>query len=68
MITQTIYTSNQLLTACNAPQTQDNMMIAQTIIRMYMTAKNFFQEDMIELMNEFITSGSLNFRKYNIQF
>lgn len=68
MMTQTIYTSTQLLTVCNAEQTQDNMMIAQTIIRMYMIAKNFFQEDMISCMQEFITSGSLNFRKYNIQF
>ena len=69
MITQTtIYTSNQLLSVCNAPQTQVNNCIAQTIINMYMSAKTFFQEDMIECMTEFITSGSLNFRKYNIQF
>ena len=64
----TIYSSKQLLEVCNAPQTQDNMMIAQTIIKMYMTAKNFFQEDMIECMTEFINHQSLNFRKYNIQF
>jgi hypothetical protein len=63
-----IYTSKQLLEVCNAPQTQTNIMIAQTIIRIYMTAKNFYQENMIECMNEFITSQSLNFRKYNIQF
>ena len=64
----TIYTSSQLLSACNAEQTQDNLMIAETIIRMYMVAKNFFQEDMLSCMNEFITRQSLNFRKYNIQF
>lgn len=64
----TIYTSSQLLTVCNAEQTQTNICIAQTIINMYMSAKTFFQEDMIDCMKEFLTTGSLNFRKYNIQF
>jgi len=68
MINATIWNSNQLLTVCNAEHTQDNTMIAQTIIRMYMTAKNFFQEDMIECMNEFINNQSLNFPKYNLKF
>lgn len=64
----TIYTSKQLLEVCKAEQTQDNICIAQTIINMYMRAKNFFQEDMIQCMQEFISNGNLNFRKYNIQF
>lgn len=64
----TIYTSKQLLTICNAPQTQVNQCIAQTIINMYMQAKNFYQENMIECMQEFINNGSLNFRKYKIEF
>jgi hypothetical protein len=68
MITQTIYTSNQLLSICNAELTQTNICIAQTIINMYMQAKTFFQEDMISCMQEFLSNGSLNFRKYNIKF
>ena len=64
----TIYTSKQLLSVCNAPQTQTNNCIAQTIINMYMQAKNFYQENMVECMQEFINNGSLNFRKYNIKF
>ena len=64
----TIYTSNQLLNVCNAPLTQTNTCIAQTIINMYMQAKNFFQDEMIQCMQEFLLNGNLNFRKYNIQF
>lgn len=64
----TIWTINQLLSVCNAEQTQTNIYIAQTIVNMYMQAKNFYQEDMIQCMNEFINNGNLNFRKYNIQF
>ena len=68
MTTQTIYTSQQLLNVCNAPQTQDNTCIAQTIINMYMQAKNFYQDEMIQCMQEFLLNGNLNFIKYNIQF
>jgi hypothetical protein len=64
----TIYTSNQLLTVCNAENTQINRCIAQTILNIYNKARNFYQEDMIQCMNEFINNGNLNFRKYNIQF
>lgn len=68
MTKQTIYTSSQLLQVCNAPQTQTNNCIAQTIINMYMQAKNFYQDDMIQCMNDFINYGTLNFNKYNIIF
>lgn len=68
MNTQTIYTTSQLLTVCKAEQTQDNICIAQTIVNMYMRAKNFFQDDMISCMSEFLATGNLNFIKYNIQF
>ena len=64
----TIYTSNQLLSACNAEQTQINICTAQAIINIYNNAKNFYQEDMIQCMNDFLITGNLNFRKYNIQF
>jgi hypothetical protein len=63
-----IFKADQLLTICNAPLTQDNTCIAQTIINMYMQAKNFYQDEMIQCMKEFLLNGSLNFRKYNIQF
>ena len=64
----TIYSSKQLLTICDAEQTQTNICIAEIIINMYMVAKNFFEEDMIQCMQEFLLNGNLNFRKYNIQF
>ena len=64
----TIYSSKQLLSVCNAPETQDNTCIAQIIINMYMQAKNFYQEEMIQCMKEFLLNGNLNFRKYNIKF
>lgn len=63
-----IWNSNQLLDVCKAEPTQTNTCIAQAIINMYMSAKNFFQDDMVNCMMEFLASGSLNFRKYNIQF
>ena len=65
---QTIYTSNQLLQACNAEQNQVNTCIAQTIINMYMQARNFYQENMVECMKDFLSNGNLDFRKYNIIF
>jgi hypothetical protein len=68
MQTQTIYTSNQLLSICNAEQTQTNICIAQTIINMYMQAKTFFQSDMIECFDTFLVTGILDFAKYKIQF
>lgn len=64
----TIYTSKQLLSICKAEQTQINICTAQAIINIYNNAKNFYQEDMIQCMNEFINNGNLNFRKYNIEF
>lgn len=64
----TIYTSKQLLSICNAEQTQVNNCIAQTIINMYMQSKNFYENHVVECMQEFINNGSLNFRKYNIKF
>lgn len=64
----TIWNSNQLLSVCNAEQTQTNICIAQTIINMYMQAKNFYQEDMISCFKEFLSSGNLDFIKYNIIF
>ena len=64
----TIYTINQLLSACNAEQTQTNICIAQTIINIYNNAKNFYQEDMISCFKEFLSSGNLDFIKYNIIF
>ena len=63
-----IYSSSQLLAICNAPETQTNICIAETIINMYMQAKNFFQDEMIQCFNEFLATGNLNFIKYNIQF
>lgn len=63
-----IYTSSQLLTICNAEQTQDNIFIAQTIINIYMQSKNFFTENMIDCMKTFLVSGILDFAKFNIQF
>lgn len=68
MLTQTIYTSSQLLNICNAEQTQDNICIAQTILNIYNRAKTFFQSDMIECFNTYLVSGILDFAKYNIQF
>lgn len=65
---KTIYNSTQLLTACNGTPTQTNLCIAQTIINMYMQAKNFYQDEMIQCMQDFLLNGNLNFRKYNIQF
>ena len=64
----TIYTINQLLLACNAEQTQTNICIAQTIINIYNNAKNFYQKDMISCFKEFLSSGNLDFIKYNIIF
>ena len=64
----TIYTINQLLSVCNAEQTQTNICIAQTIINIYNNAKNFYQEDMISCFKEFLRSGNLDFIKYNIIF
>lgn len=64
----TIWNSNQLLSVCNAEQTQTNVCIAQTIINMYMKSKNFYQENMVECMRDFLNNGTINFRKYNIQF
>jgi hypothetical protein len=64
----TIYTINQLLSVCNAEQTQTNTCIAQTIINIYNNAKNFYQEDMISCFKEFLSSGNLDFIKYNIIF
>lgn len=63
-----IYNSKQLLSICNADNTQVNNCIAQTIINMYMQAKNFYQENMVECMQEFISNGTINFAKYNIKF
>ena len=63
-----IYSSSQLLTICDAEQTQTNICIAETIINMYMQSKNFYENDMIQCMQEFINNGNLNFRNYNIQF
>ena len=68
MIPSTIYTSSQLLLICNADNTQDNTCIAQTIINMYMQSKNFLVENVIDCMNTFLTTGILDFAKYNIQF
>lgn len=65
---QTIYTSNQLLQVCNAEPTQNNTCIAQTIINMYMQSKSFLVENVIDCMNTFLTTGILDFAKYNIQF
>ena len=64
----TIYTSKQLLSICNAEQTQTNICIAQTIINMYMQSKNFYENHVIECMRDFLNNGTINFRKYNIQF
>ena len=64
----TIYTSKQLLSICNAEQTQTNVCIAQTIINMYMQSKNFYENHVIECMRDFLSNGTINFRKYNIQF
>ena len=63
-----IYSSSQLLAICNAPETQTNICIAETIINMYMQSKNFYENHVIECMQDFLSSGSLNFRKYNIKF
>ena len=64
----TIWNSNQLIQVCNAEQTQTNICIAQTIINIYNNAKNFYQEDMISCFKEFLSSGNLDFAKYNIKF
>ena len=63
-----IYSSSQLLTICDAEQTQTNICIAETIINMYMQSKNFYENHVIECMKEFLSTGNINFRKYNIKF
>ena len=63
-----IYSSSQLLTICDAEQTQTNICIAETIINMYMQSKNFFTENMVECFNNFLSTGNLDFAKYNIKF
>lgn len=64
----TIYTIDQLLSVCNADNTQVNRCIAQTILNIYNKARNFYQEDMIASFKDFLTSGKLDFTKYNIHF
>lgn len=56
------------MSACNADNTQVNRCIAQTILNIYNTSKNFYQGDMLTCFKEFLTSGKLNFAKYNIIF
>ena len=63
-----VYSSSQLLTICNAEQTQTNICIAQTIINMYMQSKNFMVEHVIDCMKTFLSTGTINFAKYKIQF
>jgi hypothetical protein len=63
-----IYTVNQLLTTCNAYNTQVNNCVAQTIINMYMQSKNFMVEHVIDCMKTFLITGILDFAKFNIQF
>ena len=65
---QTIYSSNQLLSICNAEPTQINICIAQKIINIYNNAKNFYQEDVVSCFKEFLSSGNLDLAKYNIKF
>ena len=64
----TIFTEKQLLEVCKAKNTQINISIASAILSMYMQAKNFFQEDMIDCMQDFLSNGILNFAKYKLQF
>jgi len=65
---KTIYTIDQLLSTCNAVNTQINRCIAQTILNIYNKARNFYQEDMLACFKDFLTSGKLDFAKYNIHF
>ena len=63
-----IWNSNQLLSICNAEQTQTNEIVAQTIINMYMQSKNFMVEHVIDCMKTFLSTGTIDFAKYKIQF
>ena len=63
-----IYSSSQLLTICDAEQTQTNICIAEIIINMYMQSKNFMVEHVIDCMKSFLFNGTIDFAKYNIQF
>lgn len=63
-----VYSSSQLLSICNAEQTQTNNCIAQTIINMYMQSKNFMVEHVIDCMKTFLSTGNIDFVKYNIKF
>ena len=64
----TIYTTYMLLKKVNAEITDLNKNVASMIIRAYMTSKNLYEEDMVNLMREFIETGMLNFKDYNLIF
>lgn len=61
-------TTTTLLQITGATPTALNTNIATTIVNIYMTAKNFYTEDAISCMTNFLTTGNLDFNNYNIQF
>lgn len=61
-------TTSILLQITNAQPTATNTAIANTIVRLYMTAKSFYTEDAISCMTNYLKTGNLNFSDYNIRF
>ena len=62
------YSTDMLLNEVGAEHTEANKNVANMIIRVYMTSKNLYAEDMVNLMKEYITTGVINFNKYNLVF
>lgn len=60
-------TTTTLLQITGATPTALNINIATTIVNIYMTAKSFYTEDVIDCMTNFLQTGNLDFMKYNIQ-
>ena len=57
-----------LLNVTNAKINTVNTAIADTIVRVYMMSTNFYIEDCIKCMSDFLATGVLNFGDYNIRY
>ena len=64
----TIYTAKQLIMAASGEDNEVNINVANCILKAYNTAKNFYQEDMVKCMQDFISKGVLDLNKYNLEF
>lgn len=63
-----VYTSDLLIRKCNANPTEANKSIASYLLSVYMQSINFYENDLISCFEEYLKTGCLNLREYNIKF